>query len=122
MDLKLNASGDLDVTEGVLTLVDGIDRIRQQCQIRLRTFRGEWFRDRRVGMPYYQEILGVKPFNSGIAASRFRAALLGVPGVRDVQELTFDLNDSTRELAVSFAALCEVNGQAVLFTDDFVLT
>lgn len=122
MDLKLDSTGDLDITNGKLSLVDGLYRIRQQGLIRLRFLKGEWFLDAREGMPYFQEILGVKPFSETLARTRSRAALLGISGVLDVKSMEFELDGATRELSVDWAAIAEVDGTTHLFTGGFVIT
>jgi hypothetical protein len=121
MDLKLTPSGDLDITEGDLFLVDGLEAIKQRCHIRLRTFRGEWFLDQRVGMPWRQEVLGVKPFSPVRVAHRMRQALLGVPGVTDVVSVTPSLDPTTRTLTVTFQAVATLDDRANVFSADFVL-
>lgn len=122
MDIRLDSTtGDIDLTDNEMSLVTGIDRIKQQCAIRLRLFRGECFWDERVGMPYYQEILGIKPFREPLAVSRVRQALLGVAGVVDVVGITFDLNHETRALSGSFNALAKLDDEPILFTQDFVI-
>ena len=122
MDLKLDPiTHDLAFDDnGDLTLVDGVERIVQQSKIRLRTFRGEWFADERVGMPYYQRILGVKPLRKAVVVADIRAAELGVSGVRDVYDIVFDYDATTRTASVTFRAVT-TDGEPITFDDPFVL-
>lgn len=119
MDLKLDSNGDLDLTNGELSLVSGGERMAQQIRIRLRIFLGEWFLDQRQGMPWLQLILAVKPFPLEFASTRIRQAILGVPGVLSVRNLIVSPDPSTRHLTVSFEAIGD--GEAVPIFREFVL-
>lgn len=105
MDLKLDSNGDLDTTNGELSLVEGGERMAQQIKIRLRMFLGEWFLDQRQGMPWLQLILAVKPFPQEYTSSKIRQAILGVPGVLSVRNLVVSPNVATRNLTVTFEAI-----------------
>lgn len=110
MDLKLNEDGDLDITDGKASTVTGVDLIRQRHRIRLSLFRGEWPFDRSKGIPYYEEILGIKPFTQALAAKRIRETLLEVDGTRDVLDITFTFEAATRKMSVKYSALVVVDG------------
>ena len=56
-DFLLNDCGDLDFTEGKLTLLTGVDLIRQRWLIHVRTFLGEYFLDESIGVPWFQRVL-----------------------------------------------------------------
>ena len=58
----------------------------QKIRNRLGLFRGEWFRDLRIGTPWYERILGVKNPNIFVLRNVIRAAILSVPGIVDVQD------------------------------------
>jgi len=122
MDLKLDpVTHDLAFdSNGDLVLVDGNDRIVQQIKIRLRTFRGEWFADARAGMPYYQKILGVKPLRQAVVVQAIREAVLGVPGVRDIYDIVFAYDPSTRSANVTFRAVSQ-SGEPIVFDDPYIL-
>jgi hypothetical protein len=96
--------GDLRFTLGQITLSGtGRDAAVQGIRQRLNTFRGEWFLDLRVGMPYYTDILTKNP-DWGRVRSLFRAAILDDPQVADVVQLDLSLDGATRELTVTFRA------------------
>lgn len=94
-------TGDLSVSStGVVRLTSGVlETIAQRLRIKLRTFMGEWFLDTTVGVPYYQDILGVKNPDLGVIASIFRRQLLADPDVDSVPRLDLTLN-SDRSLSV----------------------
>ena len=52
MNLLLNRCGDIDITQGRLTLVDGADAVRQRWVVHMRAIKGEWFRNLNYGVPY----------------------------------------------------------------------
>lgn len=119
MDLKLDVNGDLDTTNGELTIVDGGERMAQQTKIRLRMFLSEWFLDERQGMPWFQLILAVKPFPEEYATSKIRQAILSVPGVISVRNLVLTPDSASRQLTVSFEAIGDAD-EIPIFTE-FVL-
>ncbi len=77
-DLKLNSNGDLDILGGDLQLLnDEAEVSRQSLQIDLKTFRGEWFLDTSIGVPYLQRLLkkGVsKTFVDNVFIDKVRKA------------------------------------------------
>lgn len=97
-------AGDLHLDGGDLAWLDKLDAARQAIATRLRLFRGEWFLDQRVGVPYYQTILR-KGVDLGVVRSAMRAAILSVPSVAEVSELTVTLDRATRAAQVRFVAV-----------------
>ena len=81
-DLKLNETGDIDITNSV----------RQAIQIRLRWFRTEWRLGPELGIPYFEEILVKNPVENRIK-NIFREALLEVDGVKEVKKINFGKQD-----------------------------
>ena len=102
---KKSATNDLDLSSGNLAAVtDMATNVLQKIQDVLNQFRGEWFLDTAVGVPYFQTILGQK--NPDIAA--IRALLLGyilkVNGVKEVLDTsTIAFDAATRSLTWAFA-------------------
>jgi len=114
MDVTLyntgSQKGDIDISGGDLKLLDGADAIRQHLFIRLQMFVGDYFLDRRVGMPYYEQVL-IKNPKTNIVRRLFRNAILTTPGVSSLTDLLIDYNGQTRSLAVSFNAIVETDQQ-----------
>lgn len=106
MDLKLDANGDLDTTGGKLTLLDGTDAISQSCAIRLKFFQGEWFLDQRLGVPWFQEILGEKT-RLNVVRAILQKAILTTPGLLAISSFEMDYTGATRTLSVSFTGQAE---------------
>jgi len=99
MDFKLDATGDLDITNNSFSLVEGAAAVKQHCQVRLKFFLGEWFLDTRIGVPWFQQIL-VKGVSTTMVQQIIRDVILGTPGVKSIDAFSMVLNDATRELAV----------------------
>lgn len=120
MDFKLTADGtDVDLSSGDYQLVSGVDAIRQSLLIGLQFFLGEWFLDQRIGVPYFEKILGQKP-RENVVRSIFRDAILKTPGVASLTGLVVDYDGTTRQLDVSFRAKT-VDGDIIEFDEELIL-
>ena len=97
MDLKLDDTGDLDVTNGNLTLLDGVEAVRQHWKIRNKFFLGEWFLDTRIGVAYYQTIF-LKGTPLSVVRTIFRKVAQRTPGIARVDKLVADFDLATRRL------------------------
>lgn len=101
MDLKLNSSGDLDITNGALSWVTGLEAKRQKLEMGLRTWLGESVYDRSGGIPY-KEIVFARGTSDAAVVFIFEnkiTQLLGVGSV--VLELEVVRDASTREATVT---------------------
>lgn len=112
------ATGDVDLTNGI-ELVDDVEAIAQQIYIRLRTFLGEWFLDTRIGVPYFQKIIGKKRSQAQTDLI-FRRSIQTTPGIASVTELTQTFDAATRELRIAFRAVT-TTGVPISFSEAFVL-
>lgn len=119
-DLKLNASGDLDLTGGDLNFVDDTFAIIQLVSNRLQSWQGEWFADTRQGMPYPAQIFIRNP-NSylGVLRQIFTNAIGGTPGILQVISCNVTFNSSTRALTVSWQAKAQTSG-AIIQNDNLI--
>lgn len=117
MDLEL--SGDtLTIENGDLVLVDGMAAIAQHLRIRLRFFRGEWFADQRIGIPFYDAVFLKRP-NLGLIRSILRETITTTPGVLSVETLDFELDAGARRLSVEVAAT--TSSGTLDFSEEFIL-
>lgn len=106
MDLKLDSTGDLDITNNKFSFVDGIDYIAQSWKIRCLTILGEWFLDQRVGIPYFEHIF-VKGPNEGLIREIFRQATYSVSGIKEITSLELDFDAATREATATIKGVTE---------------
>ena len=103
-DLALNvAAWDLVFHNNDLLLIDNAERIGQQIKITLLFWFEEWFLDTTQGIPYLQNIC-IKNPNLQHIRQIFRNAILSVPGVDSVSELTLNVDARTRILEVVYTA------------------
>lgn len=106
MQLELNtATWDLELGPdgNIRTLGDSDPAalLSQRICHRLRTFRGECYLDRSVGVPYFSEVLKKRP-DLGHIRSLLASVISGVPGVLKILDLSLDFRQNTRVLRVSF--------------------
>ncbi len=106
MDLQLGTDHDLILADdgSDLVLVDGGDAIAQSLDIGLQTFVGEWFLDSRIGVPYFQKILGQKP-KLNVVKALLRKAIMTTPGVLNISDYVVEFDGPSRRLTVSFTCL-----------------
>jgi hypothetical protein len=100
---RIIPAGDLDVRNGKLVLLTGAEYARQKMAARFRFFLGEWFLDRREGVPYAQYVF-VKNPNIDIIRSIFRRVAMSVEGVVALPNFDVIFTESTRTLAFNFTA------------------
>lgn len=96
-DLVLDANRDLDFGAGQR---DGLARVKQQIEVTLLTFRGEWFLNVDWGVPYFDKILIKTPRRAEIE-SIIRAKVLDVPGVRNVPMIDIAIDNATRRARIT---------------------
>lgn len=79
--------GAFAVENGQLVLARGDEEIRLRALATMRFWRGEWFANRTLGVPYLQRILAVIDVNLNVVNQILRGELLSVPGVVDVEDI-----------------------------------
>lgn len=58
-DIYIDAkTHDLVIENNDLVIIAHADRVRQQIDIKLKLWQGEWFLDTEFGTPYLSQILG----------------------------------------------------------------
>ena len=112
-DLALSADGR------ELLLLGGAALAAQQIKIGAETWVGAVAWDPDAGLPMLAEIM-VKNPDLRLIAQIFRTFLLDTAGVIDVEELTCDLDRTTRRLRVNFRVRCE-DGSSLTDTVAFAL-
>ena len=117
-DLRLNDdTGDLDVTEGALSLVEGDEALAQRIAQRLRLVRGEWFLAYLDGTDYYGQIFGKKP--QVTIDAEFVRVITTTPGVAKLTapiSYNFRTDRNQRVLEVSFSVQSAYTGNVIPLT------
>lgn len=120
MDLALDINtADLVIERGDIALVEGIDAIRQDVSTRLQFFKGEWFLDTRIGVPYYQSIL-IKNPNFTQVRFLLQQTVTTTPGVNTIDRFDMSFDSTKRSLSVDFSA-STTEGQ-LIFDQELILT
>ncbi len=109
VDVGLGSDGDLP---GVIRFVSGLDLIVQRVERRLRTFRGEYFADVRVGLPFFDWIQQKPPAVDSIGAV-LRKEIETTPGVIRVEDWTGGFDVDTRTLTYS-GTIRTADGEAAI--------
>ncbi len=71
---------------------------------RFRLFMGEWYLDTRVGVPWYQRILGQKEGNLPAIRTLVENIVRYTPGVQEVVSIDLTYTRASRELSISVRA------------------
>lgn len=108
-DILLDSSGDISIVNGDVVLIPTIQQlVRQQVQITLRTFRGEWPYNTDFGVPYVSnqynttQILGKYP--KTLFDLHIREAIVSVENVLDILEYSSTLDLPSQIISVRFKA------------------
>jgi len=114
---RVTPVGDLDFSQGSRTFVSGKDYIAQKIRQRLGFFKGEWYKDVTLGVPWLQDVL-IKSPSLEVVRSVVRNAILAVPGVTSVPQCYVNFDTPTRVATITFTA---VYGDAKTLEDSLTL-
>ena len=118
-DLAVGADDDLLLVEGRAQLVQGAAAVAQAWVTHLTMFLGECFRDQSLGIDYQNQVLIKNPSKTALRAI-FARASRETPGVREVTDLRFALNPSTRVLTVTAEVVYD-SGEAATLSSSTVI-
>jgi len=107
-DLKLGKDRDLLIEGFDLKLTADSEIVEQRLRQALLTFKGEWFLNVDLGIPYYQEILGQKNSIDSVKAILINA-IKKVDGVKELVELNLNLNEQNNVLVVQLNIIDDAN-------------
>jgi hypothetical protein len=107
-------TGDLALTAGRLTLVEGAHAVAQRLEGRLSLWLGSWFADLAIGVPFLS-FLGQKGAEA-LAEATLRRAILTCPGVTSLESFTSTVDRAARAATATFRAR-SVDGRTIV-TDD----
>jgi hypothetical protein len=101
IDIKLDNNHDVFFKNFDFLLCQDAEQVRQQIEIKLKLWVGEWFLDTEFGTPYLQSILGKQLTLSGAIAA-IKKSILEVSGVRQILEFNFNFDNINRKLNIDF--------------------
>jgi hypothetical protein len=111
VQLALNpATWDLEVP---MRWLRGPDAVIQRLKIRCRFWRGEWFLDQRLGVPYRESVL-IKNPDRVLVSAVFREVFETTPGVDRVPKLNAIIDRPTRHLLIDEAEIVLTDGALVV--------
>jgi hypothetical protein len=105
IDIRINAAGDMDVAGFDIRYATAGEQVAQRLRIKLRTFLGEVPLNLDAGVPWFEEILGVKPLNLNNVESILREQILSTPEVESIDSFRVDYNEQTRGFKMDFTAI-----------------
>lgn len=105
LDKNLNNYGDIDISSGDLSLKGNE---KQKVFIYFRIFEGEWFLDKKLGVPYFQYILqkGITKESIDMVISNKLNICLGA---KNVKKFSSSIDDDTKEYSFN----CEISGKLI---------
>lgn len=105
MNLSVDTlTGDLAVENSQLVLIGEqfgtqTEEVRQHVEQRLRTLFQDWFLDRSLGVPYFEEFF-IKNYDVNVMETLLINEILGTPGVLRILEFNMTIDKGNRTLAV----------------------
>lgn len=101
-DIFLNLSShDIELVDYDLSLVTGIDYLRQKVKVKLMFFWKEWFLDTTKGMDVYGTIF-IKNPNLNIIDNMIKITVSDIEGILNFLEYNSDFDTAQRKLTISF--------------------
>jgi len=94
-------TGDLEIVGLDLYVIKGADRVRQNLQIKLKLWVGEYFLDTEFGTPYLESILGKQISLSGAVAA-LKRSIMEVNDVKTITSFNYSFDRAARALTVDF--------------------
>lgn len=117
MIFKLDENGDRAVENNSFVMLEGQEEIEQNLSQKLRFFYAEWFLDKRLGIPYFEQIL-IKRWDPVVVDAIFKNEILITPGILELLSFLIDFEPSTRIMALSFQSRTKFG---ILTIKDFIL-
>jgi len=117
MDIALNSSHDIFVTNSDLTLTTDENFIVQSLTIRLQFILAEWFLDTFAGLPY-PTVIFERRTNISTIYNLYSTEILNTIGVQEIIELTLIPFNDERKLQVDFTVKQD-NG--VVITEQIII-
>ena len=105
MDILLTTTGDLDLTNNLLTLVDTLEvQVRQRLEIKLYTNQGEWGFNLDFGLPWITEgdnIQLISKADKGYVDATIKQAILSQEDVEEIVDYYSTLDPALRINTIS---------------------
>lgn len=116
MDLALNDTHDLYVTNQDLTLTTEETEVAQDLSIRLQFILNEWFLDNTAGIPYPQ-IIFEKNTNISTVYTIFRNEIKNTDNIKTLDSLILTPDADNKKLLVTFRVTQDNGSQSEQIID-----
>ena len=94
-DLRLTNEGDLDLSNGRLSLLTSQEETcKQRLYIKFNSYKGDWYLDINSGVPYFQEILRRGVNSKVVADTTFKNIINSDPSIVRLNSFTSTLSSS----------------------------
>lgn len=113
--LRTIPAGDLDLVGHKLVFTSGPTLVRQKLSARFQFFAGEWFLDRRQGIPYFRDVFTVNP-NRDLIRALFKKVVVSTPGVASLIKFDALFDTSARQVRFDFAAKLSADAATLIVT------
>ena len=109
-------TGDISISKNMVRLTKtNAEEVRQKVEIRLKTFRGEWFANVRAGLPYFQSMFG-KNITKSFIDTQIKTTVLKTSGVTSMKEFSSSINPKTREYSANIKVITDEGVVVINFT------
>lgn len=106
MITRIVPAGDIALVDGSYVIDKGVHYTRTRLAARLQFFLGEYFLDRRLGVPYFRYVFVRNP-NLDLIRLLYRRVITTCPGIVSLNKLELNYQPRARKLGVSFHATAE---------------
>ena len=108
-DLIMDVNFDLSIVDGGINIFEDITLLTaQKVKINLQNYRGEWFRDVNTGVPYLQQILGLRN-SKELADTILKTTIVATDNIDSILTYSSTVNQE-RQLIVTFSASMVTGG------------
>lgn len=97
---------------GMTMTSEYLQYMQQKVICCLSLFKGEWYLDTRLGIPYIPSWDMDKDGHRAILESAIRVKVSGISGIKKLLSFSSELDPKTRLFTVSFSAQCD-NGEVL---------
>lgn len=97
-------------TDGNLATVTDAQAVGQHAKQRIKAFKGEWFLNANVGVPWLTDILG-KGYDPALAESVIKSVVKKTDGVTEITSFSVKFERQKRALAASAITVATIYDQ-----------
>ncbi len=98
---RLSADHDYTFGFGLASYAFGSEAVAQSVKTRLLFLKEDYFLDLDYGVPWLQEIEGVKPARLDLAEAYIKQTILETPGVEELISFSLSFDPETRTINIS---------------------